>query len=839
MKINYLQIKSVSCFIIILFITSSFAQKEKDYKHESLAEKIYIQTDSDVYTTDKTVWFKVIIANAATHNLKISSGLLYVDLINSKKEIIESKILKIVNGSGKGYFDLSSNYEKDVYLIRAYTQWNKNFDEKFITEKYIEIYSEGLPQNTANNTQKPVKVKKENKIDYADYTESFEVQFFPEGGKMIADLSSKIGFKALDINGKGVYVEGELLNDRGDVITNFVSNKLGMGSFKIKDVDVSENYSVKITKLKKITVEKFFKLPETHLFGQTLSINERKKIIQVIVSDNKNKDSKIQLKASVRGKNYFNENVNLINGQYIFSIPKKQFPEGIIVFTIFQNNQPISERLFFNWLKDNRLKIDTKLVSKEIKKREKIDFNFNVSSQDNNFVSSSTSILVFDKRLYGNMQNTRENILSYFLMSSDLKGTIEAPGAYFNSTDDLDIDALMLTQGWRNYKYISDLQAFKYTLEKKLSVKGSINVYNQEFKNKKVDFVLMNFGNDTKLYNFSVKVPGSFNLKIEDTFGDDLEFLIKPTGINKKHEKDFKIAINKPIKLKPKYNFVEPKILIDKDTIINKIVSENKYKSTLKQNYIMKNYGGNLLDEVVIDAYKMTPKRKEIFEKYGEPDVVIEQKEILENNNKYSTGLYSALIGFHDRVFIRKDIRRNYYAETTKGGKGHVNIVIVDGIPVKRDDYRLVQRIDPKEVTSFEIIDNPKGLRQLYATAFHTNVPYGPFQGSIIAIYTKAGKGLYGALDTKSEIKINSTPVFSIEKEFYVPSHDVDETLRNAEPDLRSTIYWNPLVFNEKDKSKTISFSHSDDIGAFIIVFESISENGKIGYKTLEYQVTD
>jgi hypothetical protein len=33
----------------------------------SFAEKIYLQLDSKVYTTDKTIWFKSIVTNAIDH----------------------------------------------------------------------------------------------------------------------------------------------------------------------------------------------------------------------------------------------------------------------------------------------------------------------------------------------------------------------------------------------------------------------------------------------------------------------------------------------------------------------------------------------------------------------------------------------------------------------------------------------------------------------------------------------------------------------------------------------------------------------------------------------------
>ncbi len=58
-----------------------------------------------------------------------------------------------------------------------------------------------------------------------------DLQFFPESGELVNGLKSTVGFKAVDYNGKGIRVEGDIINGKGEVITSFKSNQLGMGSF--------------------------------------------------------------------------------------------------------------------------------------------------------------------------------------------------------------------------------------------------------------------------------------------------------------------------------------------------------------------------------------------------------------------------------------------------------------------------------------------------------------------------------------------------------------------------------------------------------------------------------
>ncbi|SHG93231.1 hypothetical protein [Winogradskyella jejuensis] len=828
MSINF----RISLLILLFFNELSFAQNKKDFNKTALAEKIYLQLDHKIYTTNKTVWFKAILVNTATHSTKFSSGVLYVDLINSDNEIVESKIIKVANGIGNGYFDLERGYKSGTYQVRAYTEWNKNFDNNFITKKTISIFAETKIREK-NRLKNDIEVTKNRQTK----NDSIILKFFPEGGKLIANLENKIGFKSTSINGKGFAAQGEIIDEKGNIIAKFKSNRLGLGSFVLPPISSSEVYQAKLQNYEKTFV---YPLPKTYSQGYLLSMTSRKDFIVATIKHNTELNAEIKLSVALRGKIYFEEKANLIDGRYIFTLPKILFPEGVLEIKLLsQSSKPIAERLYFNNRKSYRLSLDAKIAINKISKRENIDIVLKTKNHRDSIVQANSSVLVLDKNLYGKFEASKENILTYFLLSSDIKGEIEEASAYFNENSDLNIDDLLLTQGWRNYKYSESPKKIQYTMESGLQLRGVINKKSVKAKRNNLDIVLMTFGDDSSVYAGNVDVPSNFNFQIGDLYGGERKLIIKPYGITEKESKDYKISLTKNEKLKPNFIFNEVKNFEEeKDSLIKEIVAVNEIKKSIENKYFTDIKGVNQLDEVIVDAYKMTPKRKEVFDKYGKPDVIIDGKEINEKTNKYSTGLYSNLIGFHDKVFIRRDALRNYYAETTNGGKGHVNMVLVDGVAVTPDNYLLIQRIDPKEVTSFEIIDNPFRARQLYATIYGT-YPYGEFQASIISIYTKAGKGLFGALDIDKTLNVQTIEAFTIEKEFYVPDYTNATARSFFEPDFRSTIYWNPNVVNKSGEPKNISFSHSDDSGDFIVVIEAITEDGKIGYKTLEYSVAE
>ncbi len=61
---------------------------------------------------------------------------------------------------------------------------------------------------------------------YIDY-DDFHVDFFPEGGSLISGSSNRVAFKALNRNGLGEDITGEIINEKGDTLSVFNSEYKG------------------------------------------------------------------------------------------------------------------------------------------------------------------------------------------------------------------------------------------------------------------------------------------------------------------------------------------------------------------------------------------------------------------------------------------------------------------------------------------------------------------------------------------------------------------------------------------------------------------------------------
>lgn len=900
--VNFLRMMILTVnFVAVSFPASSQTEK---YSHASIAEKIYLQLDNKIYTTDNAIWFKAIVVNAMDHVPTTLSGVLYVELIGPDERIIEKKLIKIDHGIGEGFFDLNQRYSEGVYQIRAYTEWNKNFGEDFFFKEYIRVFAPSKKEKTEpiskivltensnkerrinalfdpividslhkkdltlfvtfDNKKDSFLVKKNSKDKYLfDYPvpegcqfvtlqiqtknqmshsktialdeNRLDLQFFPESGEMVHGLPAKIAFKALDCNGKGKAVEGEIINQRDEVITVFKSNQLGMGSFVLSSVDSSTVYAARLKSAGEALLHRY-PLPPIAKSGNSLSVKKTINEIRITALSNYLKNDSICFRVSCRGVVYFEINECLRNGKRMFLISPEKLPEGIIAFTLTdQQKRPLAERLYFNERPESRINIKLSADKELYSTREMTKLGIEASNSEGEGVNASLSLLVLNKDQLGPMQSTRQNILSWFLLSSDLKGEIEKPGFYFSQDQDRhdDLDALMLTQGWRKYNYTKPPETIRFLPEPKLTISGKVSGAIFPKSKKGVELTMMTFGKSGSFFNQKTDSLGRFNFDLDDEYGQNLNILIQSS--NKSGEKkNYKIALDK--KESPAISFNHARSIEKPDSVVKVFVAKNIERKSVEDALKM-SAGTILLNEVVVEGTQMTPEKKKVTEEYGKPKVVISGKAIQDKEQKWSYGLYSVLMfNFPDQIDIIRARNGNLFARVKSNDE--ITLVVIDGIPAIYYEYPLIPNIPPSEVKSLEIIPYASNFRDLYLRTFPNLTPMqalnAPFWGNVIAIYTHGGKGIYGANQPEGIMK-TSVPVFSASREFYAPKYEnPNEWVR---PDLRALIHWAPNLRTDSLGKASATFYNADNTGEMKVVVEAISENGEIGYQEFDYKV--
>ena len=894
--------------ILLLFTFTSLlsvAQQKEVVSNAAFAEKIYLQLDSKIYTTDQTIWFKAIVASASAHIPTKLSGVLYMDLIGPQEKVIEKKIIKLKDGIGNGFFDLKPEYIEGQYLVRAYTAWNKNFEDDFIFKEYIQVFqtSEKAKINPISNITiidtpdrlrrlnasfDPAQIDSLHKKDLGliisldkkkdtltirknrdgkyllDYVvpndcnfvnlqmqtsnnftcsktvvldeDYLDLQFFPESGELVHGLPAKVGLKAIGYDGKGKVVEGEIFNRQRKVVATFKSNQLGMGCFTLTNVDSAETYVARVKSRLETKPPLMFPLPQVAYKGNIISVTKSGNDIKVMALSNYQKDDSVYIQISCRGVVYFNVKEHLKKGKRLFLFSATDLPEGVIAVTMLDcNAHPLAERLLFNERPETRLNISLSTDKPSYLQRDSLLLHIETTNKTGKPVNSNLSVLVINKDEMGKIQDSRQNILTYFLLSSDLKGVIETPFYYFSKDNNrqADLDYLLLTQGWRKYLYTKPVDKFVFQPEKGLSVSGTVSsLLSQKKKKNDIDLVMMTFGENRYAQTGKSDSLGRFKFNLPDAYGTDQNILIQSTN-NEGKQKDYAIELDK--KDIPRISFIRDISVEKPDSVIHKLVERNVVRQNINTKFKLSS-GDILLHEVTIESYRMTPQRKKVADEYSKPTTVIEGKDIQKKEEKWSYGLYSVLLhNYGDKVNIIRTRQGFLYAQV-----GHLlTLVVIDGIPVLYWDYPIIPNIPPSEVRSFEIIEQAKNFCNLFLKTFpEANLmdcpPYG---GNIIAIYTNAGNGLFGACATKGLTKA-LVPAFSESREFYAPKYENMRPEEWIKPDLRALIHWQPQIVTDSLGKAQTSFYNADNLGKVQIVVEAISENGEIGYQELFYEVT-
>src|SRR5690606_17048356 len=523
--------------------------------------------------------------------------------------------------------------------------------------------------------------------------------------------------------------------ENNTIITSFNSNSLGMGSFELNAVNSTKIYYARLNQDSDIQ----YPLPKIASLGNVISVSEKDKNITVNIASNYLKNDPISLNVSFRSTTLYDLKAQLKNGNLKFMFSSNELPEGIIVFKMIDDkNQVVAERIYFNNRLGSNLNIKINTEQSMFAKRELTQISIETNNSKGEPINSNTSLLVINKEQLGKLQAMRENIHSYFLMSSELKGHIENPGFYFNNdaNREADLDALMLTQGWRQYKYAKPYVGLPFKPERSLSVTGHVTGQMSRGKRKPAEITMMTFGKQNHVFAQITDTLGNFKFDLYDEFGKDLSIVLqsaKTTG----DVANYNFYLQK--RQAPAVTFNHKKSVEKLDSIAHIFLRKEDERAFVYNGFAL-NSGDILLDEVVIEAYKMTPNRKKVMDRFGKPDVVIEGTDIAAAEKKWSFGLYSVIMNsFPDKIIVKRWSDGNLYA---RGTNGLVTLVVIDGIPVRELEYGLIESIPPSEVSSVEVIEYAENFTSLFYEVLG-GYPDEPW-GNVIAIYTHGQKGIYG-----------------------------------------------------------------------------------------------
>lgn len=121
-------------FIIVLSVCSMVSHISNA---AGIHERIYVQTDKQLYLAGELLWLKLYVTNEEGQPLSFSK-VGYVELINENSSPVQI-ILDLQDGVGKGCIELPIDLTSGYYQLVAYTKYMQNEGERVFFEKNIAI----------------------------------------------------------------------------------------------------------------------------------------------------------------------------------------------------------------------------------------------------------------------------------------------------------------------------------------------------------------------------------------------------------------------------------------------------------------------------------------------------------------------------------------------------------------------------------------------------------------------------------------------------------------------------------------------------------------------------
>lgn len=429
-------------------------------------EKVYLHTDRDMYAGGDNIWFKAYIINPRTNSLSNASNNLYVELFDAKSNLVKREIVRMEEGVGKGDFKLMDSAIAGMYHLRAYTNWMKNFGTHFYFEKDIQVVGVVGKKNSPTNAKAAIAKN--------------SIQFFPEGGTLVADVSSIVAFKALNENGKSTEATGTIVNDKGETVTKFATTYAGMGVCNfVPKQDVEYKAIVSFKDGSKTEIE----LPTVYSVGYGLSVQQIDTSIVLNIAANNatiesNATKEILIAAKAAGKIIYKEKFSIKAGSLKVALGKSVFPNGISAITLYNEKLvPYAERLVYVENKNQQIKVSITTDKTVYQNKEKTTIDITTTNGNNEPVAANLSLAVVDNNA---LKSFGSNILSYINLESEIKGNIENPASYFDTKNAKrfeQLDLLLRTQGWRDFlwKQLADSNfTIKYFPETGISLAGNV-----------------------------------------------------------------------------------------------------------------------------------------------------------------------------------------------------------------------------------------------------------------------------------------------------------------------------------------------------------------------------
>ncbi len=540
-------------------------------------ERIFLHFDNNSYYLGETMWFKAYVTFGTDDRSSTPSKVLYVELVAPEGYVVETKKYKIgEDGSCHGEFELNRLLLSGYYEVRAYTRYMLNWDKSAIFSRVFPVFDKVNADNWdfRNMLDRRRGFSEKGKWVSAKLPEA-TLDFFPEGGHLVAGIESKVAYELREAD--GLFSEEKItIYKNGEKLLESTPEHMGKGTFSITPEKGAKYRAEAMIKNKEGKMKKHsFKLPEVAEEGVVMSIAEKGDSVSIDIRNNIGESSEMGFAILYRGAMGYYKKLATADKETTITIARNSLPEGVCRAVVFINeNIPLAERQFFV-MHDELQKSGRETVRLNVtangyhthnlnaKANEKITLK--VSRDDGKPIPDGSDLSLTVGDAAGTQATSYNyNIYSYLLLGSELKGYIPDAAQYFdrdNAKRKEHLDLVMLTHGWTSYdwhlltrKKITNMQPIERGItikgkflqknrNKELSARGKILVIPQKNNLTRVD--IATDGRNVITTTFRTDSTGSFYIELDDFYGTRIASLRPQTTFKHSQNISYQFALDR------------------------------------------------------------------------------------------------------------------------------------------------------------------------------------------------------------------------------------------------------------------------------------------------------
>lgn len=759
-------------------------------KNTELAERVYLHTDREAYLAGEILWFKAYVMEPAG-KLSDLSKVLYVEIVDAgEKPLLQARI-SLSGGSGNGSFYLPASVKTANYQIRAYTSLMKNRGADCYFAKdvlLVNSFQEEAPEMNKEKTR-------------------YDAEFFPEGGYLLENKPSRIGFRVSGPDKKGVNFDGFVLDSRGDTVARFSPQKFGMGSFSIIP-SASAGYKAYVRPAGGSPFSVAF--PLVHQQGYKLELkglSEGKLNFRVQAAGSSS--SSVVLLGHSRNKVHYSAMHQLDNGETGFSVDTALLDAGITCFTLFdERKRPVSERLYFRSGDGSRTKLALDINRKEFAPRERVSLSLSTFAEKDMPVAADLSLAVY--YLPANLNIQPSDIRSYLLLTSELKGNVESPESYFSASSVEAaklIDNLMLCSGWKSEDWQSILDAQNRAQERYLPEHEG-HLVSARLSDSKTGRALPGTacflsvpGKRVQFFTAQSDEHGLLRFNTRELYGLS-ELIFQPSPDS---SKAYRIDLLNPFD----DHYTKASGFLHKQFDTETIADMAKLNLNMQ---VMNAFVPGKLRE-------LKPFVADSSAFFGKPV----KSYLLDDYTRFAT-TEEVLREYIPEIWLRRrsgELQLAVVEARTRTLFNSEPLMMLDGVPFSRSSKIL--KYDPLKVKAIDIVTN----RYFFGTAsFDGIVNFRTYNGNLDGYELDPG-----------DIVIDYEGLLE-ERRFYSPDYSDEARKSSPLPDFRNLLFWSGNISTDAMKGSTrLEFFTSDQKGQYVGSIQGVAADGTLLHEDFHLEV--